>query len=332
MRRREFIAMAGGATVILPVIADGQQTPRSAPLIGALWPGDPTGPITSSLRASFQQGLREDGYIEGQNVAFAERYPKDFDEITKAANELIGLRVDVILAMGSQPAIAVKRATRSIPIVGAGMADPVADGLVASLSRPGGNLTGNTFIGPELGPKRLDLLLQLVPGITRIAGLQHPGVYSESTMQNMVRELQARAKEIGVEFQVFDAVGPGEFDPVFEAISKARQDALIVFPSPMFYVNYRRLVDLAASHRLPTIYAFREAVQAGGLVSYGADLPDLARLAAKYVVKILKGTKPADLPVEQPVRFELLINLKTAKALDLALPPNLLAQADEVVE
>jgi putative ABC transport system substrate-binding protein len=332
VRRREFIFVLSSAGVLLPDIAHGQQTPRSAPLIGTLWPGDPTGPITASLRAAFQQGLREDGYIEGQNVAFAERYPKDSDEITKAANELIGLRVDVIMAMGSQPAIAVRRATSLIPIVGAGMADPVADGLVASLSRPGGNLTGNTFIGPELGPKRLDLLLQLVPGITRIAGLQHPRVYSERTMQNMVRELRDRAKEIGVEFQVFDAVGPSEFDPVFDAIAKAQQDALIVFPSPMFYVNYRRLVDLAASHQLPTIYAFREAVQAGGLVSYGADLPDLARLAAKYVVKILKGAKPGDLPVEQPIKFELLINLKTAKALDLAVPPNLLAQADEVIE
>jgi len=314
MRRRELISILSGATVILPVVALGQQTPRSAPLIGALWPGDPSGPITVSLRIAFQQGLREDGYIEGQNLAFAERYPKDSDEITQAASELIGLRVGVLMAMGSQSAIALKRATNSIPIVGAAMADPVADGLVASLSRPGGNLTGNTFIGPELGPKRLDLLLQLVPGISRIGGLQHPRVYSERTMQNMVRELQDRAKEIGVEFQIFDAAGPSDFDPVFEAIAKARQDALIVFPSPMFYVNYGRLVDLAASHRLPTIYAFREAAQAGGLVSYGADLPDLAHLAAKYVVKILKGAKPGDLPVERPTKFQLVINLKTVRS------------------
>jgi len=333
MRRRTFIAMLGGAAVALPVVAHGQQTPRTVPLIGALWSGGPSAPITLSLRDAFLQGLREDGYIEGQTFVIEDRYyAGDSAETIKAANELVGLRVNVIMAGGTPAALAVKRITSSIPIVSMGMADPVSDGLAASLSRPGGIVTGNTFLGPELGSKRLQLLRELVPGITRIAGLQHPGVYSERTMRNMVMDMEERAKETGVEFQAFDAVGPNDFDGAFEAMVKAREGALMVFPSPMFYVNHRRLVDLAALHQLPTMYAFREAVEAGGLISYGADIPDLARRGAKYVAKILKGAKPADLPVEQPTRFELLINLKTAKSLGLTVPPTLLAGADEVIE
>jgi putative ABC transport system substrate-binding protein len=332
MRRREVIAMLGGAAAALPVVAHGQQTPRTVPLVGALYSGEPSAAISASLRDAFQQGLREDGYIEGQNIGIEQRYAKNSDEISKAAGELVGLRVDVIMAAGTPAALAVKHATSLIPIVGANMADPVADGLVASLSRPGGNVTGNTFLGPELGSKRLQLLRELVPGITRIAGLQHPGVYSERTMRNMLMEMQERARESGVEFQVFDAMGPNDFDAAFEAIVKAREGALLVFPSPMFYVNYRRLVELAASHQLPTMYVFKETVQAGGLISYGADIPDLTRLAAKYVAKILKGAKPGDLPVEQPTRFELVINLETAKALGLTVPQSILARADEVIE
>lgn len=332
MRRRGFIALLGGAAIGWPVVAHGQQTPKTVPLVGALWSGQASAPVTVSARDAFQRGLWENGYIEGQNIAIENRYPKDADEISKAANELIGLRVDVIMAGGTPAALAVKRATGSIPIVGVNMADPVADGLVASLSRPGGNVTGNTFIGPELGSKRLQLLRELVPGVTRIAGLQHPGVYGERTMKNMRMEMQERAKESGVEFQVFDAMGPDDFDTAFEAMVKAQEGALLVFPSPMFYGTYRRLVDLAASHQLPTMYVFKEAVQAGGLISYGADLPDLVRLAAKYVAKILKGAKPGDLPVEQPTKFELMINLKTANTVGLAVPPALLVSADRVIE
>jgi putative ABC transport system substrate-binding protein len=206
---------------------------------------------------------------------------------------------------------------------------PVEDGLVASLNRPGGNVTGNTFIGPVQGSKRLDFLSQLIPRINRVAGLRHPKVYSERTMQNMLSELEESSKQIGIEFQVFDAAGPNDFDAAFEAMAKSNQDAVIVFPSPMFYVNYKRLVDLPASRHLPTMYVFREAVEAGGLLSYGADIP---RLGAKYVARILKGARPSDLPVEQPTKYELLINLKTAKQLNISVPPMLLALANEVVE
>ena len=332
MRRREFIALIGGAAAALPAAAHGQQAPRTLPLVGALYPGEPSAPISVRSRDAFQRGLREAGYVEGQNIAIEHRYAKDSDQASRAANELADLGVDVIMAVGTPNALAVKQATSSIPIVGATMADPVADGLVASLSRPGGNLTGNTFLGPELGSKRFQLLRELLPGITRIAGLQHPGVYSEITMRNALLEMQEGAKESGVEFQVFDVMAPKDFDAAFEAMVKAREDALMLFTSPMFYVNYRRLVDLAASHRLPTMYVFREFVQAGGLISYGADILDLTRLAAKYVAKIVKGAKPGDLPVEQPTKFELVINLKTAKALGLAIPQSILARADEVIE
>jgi len=332
MRRRKFITLLGGAAVASPVVAHGQQTPRTVPLVGALYAGEPSAPISVSSRDAFLQGLREGGFIEGQNIAIEQRYARDSDEASKAANELVGLRVDVIMAVGTPNSLAMKRATNSIPIVGATMADPVADGLVASLSRPGGNLTGNTFLGPELGSKRFQLLRELVPGITRIAGLQHPGVYSERTMRNALLEVQESARESGVGFQVFDVMEPNDFDAAFEAMVKAREDALMLFTSPMFYVNSRRLVDLAASHQLPTMYVFREFVQAGGLISYGADILDLTRLAANYVAKILKGAKPDDLPVEQPTRFELFINLKTAKALGLTIPQSILARADELIE
>jgi len=280
------------------------------------------------------RGLRENGYVEGQNVAFVERTYRlgDADDLRAAAHQLVTQEVDVILAVGTLAALAAKRATDVIPIVASTMADPVADGLVASLARPGGNVTGNTFIGPELGPKRLQILKEAVPAATRFAALQHPRVYSERTMQDMVAEMEEKARGLRIGLRIFDASGPDELDSAFEAMAEWQAEALVTFPSPMFYENYRRLVDLSARHRLPTIFVFREAVDAGGLMCYGADLPDLARLAAKYVAKILQGTKPDDLPVEQPTKFEFIINLKTANALGLTMPPTLLTGADEVIE
>jgi putative ABC transport system substrate-binding protein len=284
-----------------------------------------------SLTEAFRRGLREHGgYVEGQDIAIEYRYG-DLDGLRSAANDLVRLNVDVIVAGGTPAALAAKRATNTIPIVGGAMADPVADGLVASLARPGGNVTGNTFLAPELGPKRLQLLREVVPGVTRVAALQHPGVYGERTMRDMLNEMEARAKASGVELQVLDARSPDDFDNAFAAMAKARAGAIIIFPSPMFYANHRRLVDLAAKHRLPAMYVFREAVEAGGLMCYGANVPELLRRAATHVDKILKGAKPADLPVEQPTNFELVINLKTAKALGLTIPPAMLLRADEVI-
>jgi putative ABC transport system substrate-binding protein len=289
-------------------------------------------PIIVRAREALQRGLREESYVEGRNITIEHIYGLSPDEFRKVAEKLVQLDPDVIVAGGTPAALAAKQATSAIPIVGAAMADPVADGLVVSLARPAGNVTGNTFIGPELEPKRLELLREIVPAASRVAALQHPGVYGERTMQYMLTAIEQKAHETGIELQVLSASGPEDFEPAFEAMVKARAEALTILPSPMFYVNYRRLVDLAASRRLPTIYVFREAVEAGGLICYGSDIADLFRRAAKYVVKIVGGAKPGDLPVEQPTKFELLINRKTAGTLDLTIPQSLLFRADEVIE
>lgn len=270
--------------------------------------------------------------MEDQNIRTENRYAESVEGLETAAVELANLGVEVILASGTPAVLAARRATKVIPIVGASMADPVADGSVASLARPAGNVTGNTFLGPELMPKRLQLLREIVPGAGRIAALVHPGVYGESTMRNMEAGIEEAAKVSRVRLQIFNASSPNDFDGAFAAMTAAQADALVILPSPMFYLNHRRLVDLAATHRLPTMYVFREAVEAGGLICYGPDIPDLSRLAGKYVAKILKGAKPTDLPVEQPVKFELLINLRTAKTLGLTIPATLITVADEVIE
>ena len=330
MNRRTFLCGLTLGAVVTPLGAGAQQAGRRVPRVGSLWQGDPSAPIILSVTEAFRRGLREHGgYVEGQNIAIEYRYG-DLDGLASLANDLVRLNVDVILAGGTPAALAAKRATNTIPIVVSTMADPVADGLVASLARPGGNVTGNTFLAPELGPKRLQLLREVIPGVPRVAVLQHRGVYSERTMRDMLEGIRAAA--VGIELQVLEARSPNDFDTAFSAMAKARAGALIIFPSPMFYVNHRRLVDLAAKHRLPAMYVFREAVEAGGLMCYGANIPDLARRAAAYVVKILRGAKPGDLPVEQPNKFELVINLKTAKALGLTIPQSLLIRADEVIE
>jgi putative ABC transport system substrate-binding protein len=328
--RRAFVGFLTFGLVAAPLAAEAQQRGR-VPLVGLLLLGDPSSPITIRVTEAFRQGLREyGGFVEGQNLAIEYRYWGDADGLRSAANDLVRLNVDVIVAGGTPAALAAKRATNTIPIVSGSMADPVADGLVASLARPGGNLTGNTFLAPELGPKRLQLLREVVPRVARVAVLQHPGVYSERTMRDMLKGIRAAA--VGIQLQVLEARSPNDFATAFSAMAKARAGALIILPSTMFYVEYRRLVDLAAQHRLPAIYAFREAVEAGGLMCYGADIPDLIRQSAAHVDKILKGAKPADLPVEQPTKFEFVINLKTAKALGLTIPPSVLGRADEIIQ
>jgi putative ABC transport system substrate-binding protein len=219
----------------------------------------------------------------------------------------------------------------AIPIVAAAMGDPIKDGLAASLAQPGGNVTGSTFLGPGLVPKRVGLLKEVVPAASRVAALWQPGAYGDRTMRDMLKETEVAAQSLSVQLQLVEARGPNGFDSAFSAMTRERARALIVLPSPMFYGQYKRIVDLATKNRLPAIYAFREAVQVGGLISYGSSLPDLFRRAAVQVDKILKGAKPSDLPIEQPTKFELVINLKTAKALGLTIPPSLLLRADEVI-
>ena len=212
------------------------------------------------------------------------------------------------------------------------MADPVEDELVASLARPGGNVTGTTFLGPELVAKRLQLLNEVVPQHSRVAILWHPRAYGDRTMAGMFKEAERAAQTLGVQLQLVPAASPEDISGAFSVMTRERADALSVFPSPMLFAEYGRIASIAADKRLPAIYAAREGVVVGGLMSYGANLPDLSRQTAVYVDKILKGAKPAELPVQQPTRFELVVNLKTAKALGLTVPPGLLVAADEVIE
>jgi putative ABC transport system substrate-binding protein len=336
VRRRDFTAglagVAAASAAAWPYRAGAQQPKRSVPVIGHISLG--TGSDSISLRNSqaFQRGLRENGYVVGETIEVENRYyGNDPEKLRAVVDQLVQQNVDLILASSTEAGLAAKRATTTIPIVCI-MADPVADGLIASLARPGGNVTGATFIGPMLGPKRFQLLKEIVPAATRFAALQHPRVYSERTMQGMASELEEQAGRLGVALRIFSARGPEEFEAAFEAMRQWQAEGLMTFPSPMFYVNYRRLVELTASQRLPTIYVHKEAVTDGGLMFYGSDLPSLWRLAARYAAKILHGAKPGDLPVEQPTTFELAINLRTARTLGLAVPPPLLSRADEVIE
>jgi len=315
-----------------PLAAEAQQ-PAKVPRVGLLLTPSPEHPIAQAVFEAFRQGLHERGYVEGQTIVIEPRFaPERLERYRDLVAELARLKVDVIVVGSTAMALAAKQVTTTIPIVAAVMADPVKDGLVASLARPGGNITGLTFLGPALVAKRLQLLRQAVPGASHVAVLLHPEVYSEQTMRDMVEEAEVAAKTLGMRLQLVEARGPNEFERVFSAMATGGANALTVFPSPMFYAEHRHLVDLATKHRLPAIYAFKEAAAAGGLMSYGTNIPELFRLAATFVDKILKGAKPADLPVEQPTKFDLIVNLRTAKALGLTLSQSLLLRADEVIQ
>ena len=333
MRRREFITLLGGVAIAWPLAARAQQATKM-PRIGILSPGrsDLPDPTLNMLNA-FLQGLQELGYTEGQNLAIERRYADgSSDRLRELAAELVRRKPDIIVAFSTTAARPAKQATGTIPIVAVAMADPVADGLIASLARPGGNVTGTTFLGPELVAKRLQLLREVVPGLSRVAALWHPNAYSERTMAGVLNEIEVAARTLGLQLQLVPAVGPDDFVSAFAAMVREHADALIVMPSPMLFGEYRRIVSIAANSRLPAMGAAREFVDLGGLMSYGANLPDLARQSATYVDKILKGAKPAELPVEQPTKFELVINLKTTRELGLTIPQTLLVAADEVIE
>jgi putative tryptophan/tyrosine transport system substrate-binding protein len=332
MRRREFITLLGGATAAWPLGARAQQAARIA-RIGYLITGALESPETKINRDAFRQGLNELGYIEGRNIVIEYRSADGkIERLPGLATELVGLRVDLIVAQATPAGRAAQQATTTIPIVVTAMGDPVRDGLVASLARPGGNITGTTFLGPELVPKRLSFLRELLPTISRVAVLWHPGAFSEPTIREMLNEVAQAARRLGVQLQLVEVRSADEFDHAFTTMVGARAEALFQFPSTLLFNERRRIVDLAARHRLPAMFNAREFVQLGGLIAYGANLAELNRRAAAYVDKILKGAKPSDLPVEQPTKFELFINLKTAKALGLAVPDRLLVGADEVIE
>jgi putative ABC transport system substrate-binding protein len=286
------------------------------------------------LREALLQGLRDLGYVEGRNVVIELRDAGGKSaRLPALAAELVALKVDVILAGGTPQALAAKQATRTVPIVFLGATDPVTDGLVTSLARPGGNVTGlSTTATPEIIGKRLELLTQAIPGLSGVAVLWQPGGQGERTNKDLLKATEVAARALGVRLQVVEARGPADFDRAFSDMTRARAGALVVFGGPMFFNERRPLVDLAAKNRLPVVYSQREFVDAGGLLAYGVNIADMYRRAVTYVDKILKGAKPADLPVEQPTKFELVINLKTAKALGLTIPQSLLQRADHVVE
>jgi len=255
------------------------------------------------------------------------------DRLPALAAELVALKVDVIVTSGGTlAALAAQQATKTVPIVFVAAGDPVSSGLVTSLARPGGNVTGLSLLFPELVGKCLELLKQAAPGVSRIAVLEQRGAVPESTRRENLKSAEVAARALGARLQVVGARGPSDIDQAFSEMIKGRANGLAVLSTPMFASQRRRLVELAARNRLPTVYSFRAYVEAGGLMSYGPSTPDMSRRAATYVDKILKGAKPADLPVEQPTRFQLVINLKTAKALGLTIPPSLLGRADEVIQ
>jgi putative ABC transport system substrate-binding protein len=313
-----------------PVAAEIQQTAR-VPHIGYVSTNLAANP---HLVEAFRQGLRDLGYVEGRNLMIQYRSAEGKLELFPAlAAELVALNVDVIVAANTRAALAAKQATGTIPIVFAGPADPVSSGLVRSLARPGSNVTGlSSLPTPELVGKSMELLMQTVPGRSRVAALWHRD-YPDHTQEDILGAIDSAARTLGVPLRLMEARGgPENFDKAFAEMTGAGVDALIVLPSVLFASERRRLVDLAAKHRLPAVYLVRDFVDDGGLMSYGPLWADLYRRAATYVDKILKGAKPSDLPVEQPTRFELIINLKTAKALGLTIPASVLAQADQVIQ
>jgi putative tryptophan/tyrosine transport system substrate-binding protein len=333
LKRREFITLFGG-TAVWPLRARAQQLigrTGKMPSMGILMPG-PAAHSAATLDP-FYRGLHELGYIEGQNLA-TERRDGDWkpDRLPALATELVGLKVDIVVAWSTPAARAAKQATNSIPIIAAVMADPVGDELVASLARPGGNVTGTTFLGPELVAKRLQLFRDVVPGLTRVAALWHPHAYGEYTMANIVKDIEDAARTLGMQLQLVPAEGPDDIASAFSTMAKERTDAFIVLPSPMLFGEHQRIVKLAADNRLPGMYQAREFVDAGGLMSYGANLDDLFQRTATYVDKILKGAKPSELPVERPTKFELVINVKVARALGLTINRDILLVADELIE
>lgn len=333
MKRRQLITLLAGVAAAVPFGVRAQQ-PSKMPRIGILSLG--RGDVSDASRAmldAFMAGLRDLGYVEGQNIVVDRKYADgDVKRLDEIAQELVQNRVDAIVAQATPTARAARRATSTIPIVGLGLADAVEDELASSLARPGGNVTGTSFLGPELVSKRLQLLKEIVPKLSRVVVLWHPKAYGDRTMASMLKEIENAAQSLGASLRLVPASSPGDLDGAFAAMAAEAADGLIVFPSPMLYSQYSRIVAFAASSRLPAIYAAREGVELGGLVSYGANLPDLSRATAGYLDRILRGAKPAELPIQQPTKFELVFNQKTARTLGLTASQNFLLMADAVIE
>jgi len=320
VKRREFVTLLSSAAA-WPLAARAQQQGR-IPHIGII--------DDAPMWNAFRQGLRDLGYLEGQNIAFEYRRADDAPEqLAEAATDLARRPVDVIATYGTPPSIAAKAATTTIPIVMIGVGDVVRTGLVQSLAHPGGNITGNTILGPEVQPKRLQLFKAAVPALSRVAFLSSP---DNASTRLSFEEMRAAAPTLGMTLIAVSVHRADEFDGALTAMMREHPDGLIVSGDPLHLLHLGRIINFLANNRLPGLFQQRENVLAGGLMSYGASLPDLFRRGAGYVHKILQGTKPADLPVEQPTKFDFVINLTTAKALGLTIPDKLLALADEVIE
>jgi putative tryptophan/tyrosine transport system substrate-binding protein len=326
--RKKFVSLALGTMVLaFGVFAQAQQ-PTKIPRIGYLTTVSFS--AQSSRIEAFRQGLRELGYGEGKNIVIEWRYAEGkLDRLPALLAELVRLKVDVIVTAGPPGTRAAKEAAVTIPIVMAQDSDPVANGFVASLARPGGNITGLATLSPEISGKRLELLKETIPRLSRVAVL---GTSTEPGNVQSLKETELAARALGVKLQYLDVRGPNDIESAFRAASKGRADAVLVLASAIFAAHRTQVVEHAVNSRLPAIFWLSDFVEDGGLMTYGVSFADLFRRAATYVDKILKGAKPADLPVEQPTRFELVINLKTAKQIGLTIPPNVLAQADRVIK
>jgi ABC-type uncharacterized transport system substrate-binding protein len=322
MRRRELITLLGGAAT-WPLAARAQQG-KKIPRIGVLWPNPPA--TFDFLR----QGLKDFGYVEGQNVAFEFRWAEGkLDLLNELAAELVRLKVDVIVTLAPQATLAAKQATQTIPIVFVAMGDPVASGVVPSLARPGANLTGTTRMIPEMSAKHVELLKEAVPSLRKLTVLWNP---TNSSHQPAMQAVEAAARALSLQFHPLQVRALAELDRSFDAIRRDKTDGLLFIADPVFFIQLRRMADFVEANRLPAICNFTEFPKLGGLIGYAPSLPDEFRHAAGHIDKILKGAKAADLPIEQPTRFQLVINLKSAKALGIEIPPTVLARADEVIE
>jgi putative tryptophan/tyrosine transport system substrate-binding protein len=329
VNRRRFLLTSLAGAFAAPLAAGAQQ-PAKVFRIGILSNVPPTNPTGAQIWGAFVEGLRELGYTEGQNITIVHRSSEgQFQRLPGLAAELVRLKVDVIVAPASQNVEVARQATRTIPIVMAGSADPVGAGLVASLARPGGNVTGLSMLSLDMAGKQLALLRESVPGVSKVAVLGNP---AHEVYGRWLEEVKVVAQSLGVQLQLLEVRRPDDFENAFAAMTRERAGALLHFSDGVSLLHRTRIVELATKHRLPVMYGLREFVDVGGLMVYGPSMRDSFRRAATYVDKILKGAKPADLPIEQPTTFELVINLKTAKALGLTIPPSLLARADQVIE
>lgn len=333
MKRRETIALLGNVLLLAYPRAARARQPAGVPRVGCLMVAPVASPVVQQLLGAFRDGLRELGYADGRGIVFEYRSAEGrIERLSELAVDLVRLEVNLIAAFSNAATRAARQATSTIPIVCFNLGDPVREGFVASLSRPGGNVTGFSVFAPELVPKGLSLLKEAVPKASRIAALWSPGSLTETSAADMLHRAEAAANAVGVEIVWARFRGVEELDAAFATMTKVRPDALLVLPSPLSNTEGRRIATLSARHRLPSMSWNRYFVEAGGLMAYGSSLVENWRRGAVYAARILTGADPAELPVEQPTTFELVVNLKTAKQLGLMIPPSLLTRADAVIE